>query len=110
MASTTEEKVQQLQLIEQNAQNFAMQRQNFQLKLMEIESALKELEHATEAYKIIGNVMVLTSKDELVKDLTSKKETAELRIKSIERQETKLMKTADEIRQEVLGEMQNAGE
>ena len=110
MAGKTEEKVQQLQLIEQNVQNFSLQRQNIQLKIMEIDSALKELEGAKDAYRIIGNVMVLSDKDELVRDLTSKKETAELRIKSIERQETKLMKTAEEIRQEVLGEIKDAPE
>ncbi len=39
----TEEKMQQLQMIEQNMQQTLSQKQQFQMQLMEIDSALKEI-------------------------------------------------------------------
>ena len=44
MEKTTEEKIAQLQMIEQGMQNFLLQKQQFQAQIIEIESALKELE------------------------------------------------------------------
>ena len=79
----TQDKIARLQLIEQELQSFLMQKQNFQAQLMEIESALKELDTSDEAYKIVGNIMIKSKKDDLVKDLKSKKEMVELRIKTI---------------------------
>jgi len=102
LTKEAEDQIQELQLLEQNLQNFAMQKQSFQLQLMEIEAALKELEKVDKGYKIIGTIMVEESKDDLLKDLTSKKEVIELRIKSFEKQETKLREKAAKIQNEVL--------
>ncbi len=74
---------------------------------MEIDSALKELKNASEAYKIVGNVMVLSKKPELEAELKERKETAELRIKSIEKQELNTREKAEAIQKEVLEEMKN---
>ena len=57
------------------------------------------------AYKIIGSVMVLTKKDELKKDLFSKKEILELRIKNLEKQEQKIKEKSQEIQKEVAKEI-----
>ena len=66
-------KVQKLQLLEQNAQQLLAQRQQFQQSLLEVDSALGELDKTKEAYKIIGNIMVATEKEDLKKDLKQKK-------------------------------------
>ncbi len=100
-----EEKIQELQMIEQNLQNFLAQKQAFQAQLMEIEAALKEISTSEKAYKIIGNIMVLAGKKELEDELSSKKEITELRLKTIERQESKLRDNASELQKEVLEEM-----
>ena len=105
VSKETEQKIQQLQLIEQSMQQFLMQKQSFQTQLMEIESALKELKNSEKAYKIIGNIMVSSKKLDLEKDLTSKKETFELRIKMLEKQEDKIKEKADKIQKEVLKEI-----
>lgn len=97
-----QEKVRQLQMLEQALQQLLMQKQAFQLQLMESESALKELQGSEEAYKIIGNVMVLTKKEELVKELQEKKETVELRISSLEKQEAKTREKASSLQKDVL--------
>jgi len=105
MNKDTQEKINQLQLIEQNMQNFLMQKQQFQTQMIEIESALKELEKTDNAYKIIGNIMVNTNKDDLMKDLKEKKETISLRIKTLEKQENDIKEKAGSIQKEVMEEL-----
>jgi len=84
----TEAKINQLSMMEQNLQNLSLQKQQFQNQNLEIESALSELEGAKEAFKIIGNLMVKVSPDKLKTDLNGKKETMQLRIKTLEKQPT----------------------
>lgn len=103
----TEEKIRHLQLAEQSLQALMAQKQGLQVQLMEIESALKELKGSSEAYKIVGNVMVLSKRPELESELKERKETAELRIKAIESQEGKTREKAEAIQKEVLEEMKN---
>lgn len=105
VSKETEKKINQLQILEQGMQSMLMQKQQFQLQQVEIESALKELERVNEAYKIVGNIMVLSKKADLEKDLTSKKEVIELRIKNMEKQENQLREKASKLQSEVLREM-----
>ncbi len=102
MSAETEQKISQLQMFEQGLQSFLVQKQQFQSQIVEFESAMEELSSTTQAYKIIGNVMVLADKDELKKDLGSKKEMLEIRIKAIERQESQLKDKAAKLQEEVL--------
>ena len=102
----TEQKIQQLTLLEQNLQNTTMQKQNFHLQLLELESALKELSESSEAYKIVANIMIKGSKERLKGELSEKKEIVEMRIKSLERQEGKLSEKAAELQKEVLGNIE----
>jgi prefoldin beta subunit len=110
MEKETEEKIGRLQLIEQNMQNFLMQKQQLQAQLVEVESALKELKATKSAYKIVGNIMVSSSKEDLEKELKEKKEMLDLRVASIEKQESSLKDKAKKMQQEVLSEMKKQGE
>ena len=69
----TEQKIQQLQMLEQNMQQLLGQRQQYGAQLLEMDSALTELKDAKESYKIIGNIMIKKTKDKLYKNLKSKK-------------------------------------
>ncbi len=100
-----QEKVRQLQMLEQALQQLLLQKQTFHLQLMETESALKELQGTQEAYKIVGNIMVLTKKEELEKELNEKKETTELRISSLEKQETRTREKASSLQKEIIASM-----
>lgn len=102
ISKDTEKKIEQLQLYEQSLQNFLAQRQQFQIQLIEIESALKELETTGEAYKLVGNIMVSSKKEDLKKELSSKKEIVELRIKTLEKQESQIKEKATKLRSEVM--------
>ena len=100
-----ENKIAELQMLEQNLQSFLLQRQNFQSQLVEVESALSELDATTAAYKIVGNIMVAANKETLKSDLHQKKEMLALRLKTIEKQETKLKEKATKMQGEVMEEM-----
>jgi len=100
---STQQKIEQLQQFEQSLQNFLAQKQSFESQRIELDAAQKELESVDEAYKLIGNIMVLKKKTSLTDDIAEKKKIADLRIKSIEKQEETLRKRAKELQAEVLG-------
>ena len=102
VSKETEQKIGQLQMFEQSLQNFLGQKQQFQVQLVEVESALGELENTDKAYKIIGNIMVESDKSELKADLQSKKEMLELRIKTMEKQESQVREKASKLQSEIL--------
>lgn len=101
ISKETEQEIAQLQLYEQSLQNILIQKQQFQSQSLEIESALKELETTKEAYKIVGNIMVSSKKEDLKKDLESKKEVVSLRIKALEKQENQIRENAKKLQEEV---------
>jgi prefoldin beta subunit len=83
-----QEKLQELNLAEQQLQNFSLQKQAFQIELNETESALEETEKSKgDIYKITGQIMIKANKEDLIKELHEKKEILSLRVKSIENQE-----------------------
>lgn len=102
----TEQKIAQLQLMEQNLQNFLMQKQAFQTQLFEVENALKELEKTQEkTYKIVGTIMIASKKDELIKELKEKKSIVELRIKNLEKQEKAIKEKASEMQTQIMEQL-----
>lgn len=101
----TKQDLAQLQILQHNLQQLLVQKQQFQLQLNEIDSAVKELKDAKQAYKIIGNVMLLSDKETLEKDLNAKKDIFELRIKNIEAQEDRLRNKSDELQKQVVNEL-----
>ncbi len=104
MASpNTESEINRLQLLEQNRQQLLAQKQQFQAELLEVESALGEIKDKEDGiYKIIGNLMVSAKKQDIEKELSSKKEILELRIKAIEKQENSIKERVKELQEKVL--------
>ena len=98
----TESQISELQMMEQAFQNLSLQKQNFQLQLAEVDSALEELSKAEKAYKIVGNIMVASDKEEMKKELESKKEVLSLRIKTLEKQENSFREKASELQKKVI--------
>lgn len=105
-SKNTEQKISQLQLLEQSLQNFNLQKQQLNSKLLEYESALEELDLTEDAYKIIGNIMVKVNKDSLKKELEEDKKMNTIRINALEKQEQSTREKAKGIQQEVMKEMQ----
>jgi len=102
LSKETQESIQKLQMYESQLQTFGMQRQQFQAQLFEVDSALKELQTAKTSYKIIGNIMVAASPEQLKKDLTQKKELVELRLENISKQEEKMRGEATKLQEELM--------
>src|SRR5512135_1857426 len=79
------EEIRKLQLLEQSLHSILMQKQQFQAQLLEVESALSELDKTSSAYKIVGNIMVASKKEDLKKDLETKKEIFSTRMKAMDK-------------------------
>ncbi|MFH1642439.1 MAG: prefoldin subunit beta [Nanoarchaeota archaeon] len=105
MSKETEQNINQLQLYEQSLQNLLIQKQHFQSQLIEIDSALSELEKSQDSYKIINNIMVSASKEELKDDLKTKKETYDIRVKALEKQERAIKEKAEKLQSTVMESM-----
>lgn len=107
MNDATKEKIQQAQMLEQNLQNLLLQRQTFQSQFNEVTSALEEVRPAQTTFKIIGNVMVKSDKEKLLIELEEKRNTVEMRIKKLEKQEETIKQKLETLQQEVVKEMQH---
>lgn len=105
-----QDKVAQLQLLQQNLQTLLVQKQQFQLQLNEIESATSELNNTKQVYKVIGNIMVLSTQENVKKELAEKREMVEMRIKNFETQEERLKKKAEELQHAVITELKKEKE
>lgn len=97
-----QESVSRLQVLEQNLQAVNSQKQQFQAQQFEIDGALKEVKSTEKAFKIVGGVMIESSKDELQKELEGKKELLDLRVQTLEKQEKQLKEKAKGLREEVM--------
>ena|SRR3989344_9268713 len=105
-SKATQEKIQELQLLHQRLQIFNAQRQQLQMQHIEVENALTELGKTTgAAYKLVGEILIEKSTEELKKELTEKKEELDLRIKTLEKQEAKTKEQAMAIQKEVTAEL-----
>jgi len=103
MNKPMEEKIMQLQIMEQNLQNIIIQKQNFQAQTSEIENALKEVKETKEkVFKVIGTTMISVDKEKIEKELTSKKEMLDMRLKSFEKQEKQVKEKFESLQSEVL--------
>lgn len=98
----TQEQLQELQIVEQNLQNFLLQKQAFQLELNETESAAEETKKSEDdIYKILGSIMIKAKKADVLKDMEEKKEILKLRLKSIDNQERILSEKLEKLRQKL---------
>jgi prefoldin beta subunit len=103
-----ENKIQEMQILEQRLQNSIMQRQAFQMELAETDSALTEIEKSgDEVFKIIGQLMIKAEKSKVKDELLNKQKILQLRIKSLEKQENLISEQAEKLQQEVAKLMKN---
>src|SRR3989338_1701302 len=98
-------KVSQLQLLQQNLQNTSLQKQQIESQMAELDSALLELNSTKVAYKIIGKIMIASTKEDLQKDLSQKKEIIEIRLSNFLKQEENIKKNIERIQKEVVEEL-----
>ncbi len=94
----------QLQQVQQQLQMVVTQKAQLESSIKEVEDAIKEVEKVKDddpIFKAVGTVLVKTSKEEILKELKEKKETFEIRIKTLTRQEEKLKERLQELQKKI---------
>ncbi len=87
-----QEQLAKIQQLQNTLQSLLIQKQRLELELSETERALKALESIPEGarvYRAVGTILVEKSRDEVIKELSERKEFLEMRSKVLARQETK---------------------
>ena len=107
LSEETQQKIQEMQILEQTFQQFMMQKQAFTMEGNESEKALEELEKAEgDVFKIVGSSIVIkTEKAKLQEELKHKKELIDLRLKKINEQEKEFTDKLQKLREEVMKEI-----
>ena len=100
-----QDQINRLQQIRTQVQILAQQRQQIEMQLKDTEEALQEIEKATEKtpiYKSVGAILIKTkSKAEIKNELSSNKESLELRKSTLEKQESRSREKLAEIQSKV---------
>ena len=88
----SEEKQRELLALQQQYQALIVEIETLKLKNKEIEEVLEELNKSNknEVYKLVGNVLIKKSKEEILKELNDEKEIIEIRLKSLEKNKQKI--------------------
>ena len=96
--------VAQMQQIQQQLQAIAAQKVQVEALLKETEASLEEVQKASEdtpIFKAAGSILVKVDKETLLKELQEKKETYEIRIKTLERREERLKERLTEMHKKI---------
>ena len=83
----------QLQQIQQQAQAIMQQKNQVEMVLRETDRAFEELKKTEDdavVYKAAGELLVKANKEEVLKELEEKKDSLEVRLKSLARQEERI--------------------
>ncbi len=91
MSNQLQDQINRLQQLRTQLQMIIQQNQQIDIKLKEVEEALEELDKTnskTPIYKSIGSVLIKSNgKNEVIKELTSTKESLSLRKNTLNKQE-----------------------
>lgn len=98
-----QENLEEMQLIDQTLQQLLLQKHAFQMELSETKSALSEIEKSEdEVYKIVGQLMIKSEKSKIKEELLNKQKIIDIRLKSLEKQESTLSEKLEKIRDELM--------
>ncbi len=100
----TQNKIQELQMLEHQFQQILMQKNAYSMEANETELILKELVNADgEVFRIIGNqVAIKSTKEKISEDMKKKKELIETRLTSIDKQEKEFSEKIESLREEIM--------
>jgi len=101
-------KIQELQMLEQSFQQLLMQKNAFSMESNETDFIITEVEKTKgEVSRIVGNQVVIKStKEEILADMKKKKDLIDTRMKSIDEQEKEFSEKIESIREEVMKAIQ----
>jgi len=83
--------------------NIGAQKQQLQMQSAAVDAALDELNKTSEkkAYKAVGNILVLCDVIDLKKELSEQKESTDLRIKTVQKQEDNMIEKLNKLRSKI---------
>jgi len=94
-----EDKEIELQSLQQQLQLLMLQKQQLKIQSEEIDHSLSEIEKAKgDMYRLVGPILIKSSKEEIVKDLNDRKSTIDTRLQIIEKQEERIKKQLADLR------------
>lgn len=99
-----EEKINKLNLLEQNLRQFMQQKQAIQAQSLELESAISELDDS-ESFKLVGNILIKKDPKKLKEEMIAQKESTDANFRTLEEQEMKIRDKAEALRKEIMEEM-----
>ncbi|MBP7820287.1 MAG: prefoldin subunit beta [Candidatus Methanofastidiosum sp.] len=104
----------QFQQLQSQYQIIVSQLQSLKIEMSETDAALNELSKTENpvVYKSIGSILIKSEKPDLLDDLNKKKESIDIRIKTIEKQEDRVKKKLEEMQknlQKALGGQPSSG-
>lgn len=94
----------QLRKLQQQAQSIMIQRSRLEALLREVELAIDELQKASDedaVYMSSGEIMIRMARQKVIENLSEKKETYSLRLKTLERQEERILKRSQELQSQI---------
>ena len=109
MEQNQAEKLQELQILEQNLQSIIMQKQAYEMEMADVNNALEELKkQKDDVYKIVGSLMIKAKKDEVEAELKHKKEMLDLRLKNMDKQQNSFQERSFKIREELMSQLKTS--
>lgn len=94
----------QLQQIQQQAQAIAVQKNQVEITMKETDLALEELEKLDAdavVYRAIGDLLIKTERDKTKESLKEKKDTLDLRLQTLARQEERAQKRFQQLQEQL---------
>ncbi|WP_456474215.1 prefoldin subunit beta [Candidatus Pyrohabitans sp.] len=99
-----QQRLAQFQQLQQQAEAITTQRLQVELQLKEVTRALEEVEKLdedAEIYRSVGNLLIKSEKGKVETELKERKETLELRINTLKRQEEKVTSRLKELQTKI---------
>ncbi|WP_121742676.1 prefoldin subunit beta [Natronorubrum halophilum] len=99
-----QEKIEQLQDLQETAQQVAVQKQEAESSLTDSKNALEELENIdddTAMYRKVGELLVETEYDAAEDDLEDKVDSLEIRLETLEKQEERVQEQFEDLQGEL---------
>ncbi|MEN2974369.1 MAG: prefoldin subunit beta [Candidatus Caldarchaeales archaeon] len=93
-----------LQQLTQTLNVILVERQRLEAELIEVKNAIEELGKVVDevtVYKVVGPILVQSSRQKLLQELSERKELAETRLKILEKQEQRTRGQLDTLQREV---------
>jgi len=83
--------------------NISAQKQQMQIQSVTLGQALEELGKTKEkkVYKAVGNILIQTETGKVKKELKEKKDTVDLRLKTLQKQEDSLINKLNKLKSEI---------